>query len=116
MEIERLTRWNKNKCAELMAYDPDEWKEFINSLDTVDWAHIITAIETLAEYEDTGLTPEEIENLKEQRDFWQNEARIWAAMLGEIKMAEAAKKEVHNEHLCLLRSNHTGRQTNLLEM
>lgn len=44
------------------------------------------ALSKLAAYEDIGLTPEEIENLKEQRDFWRNEAKKWCAKLGEIRL------------------------------
>lgn len=64
-------------------------------------ASICYAIDKLAEYEDTGLTPEEIqidirifkelweEKIKEvtkQRDFWECEAKKYCSQLGEIRI------------------------------
>ena len=40
----------------------------------------------LAEYEDTGLTPEEIKKLQADRDYWKAEALKHCAKLGEIKL------------------------------
>ena len=40
----------------------------------------------LAEYEDTGLTPKEIKELKADRDYWKAEAKKWCNKLGEIRM------------------------------
>ena len=43
-------------------------------------------INRLSEYEDTGLTPEEIKGVKTDRDYWKAEALKHCAKLGEIKI------------------------------
>ncbi|CRZ34606.1 hypothetical protein DFR55_101372 [Herbinix hemicellulosilytica] len=111
--MERLTdRFDNGDVGVVRIFDKDDLiyvPDYID--DAIVSASIQEAIDKLAEYEDTGLTPEEIieheemfksyrhvcggmspeevASLKEQRDFWRNEARKWASMLGEIKMAEA---------------------------
>lgn len=76
-------------------------------------ANVKLLFKRLAEYEDTGLTPEEIESFKEnyemsragvqnlsaklvkldeERKYWQNEALKWASELGEQKI-ERGKNE-----------------------
>lgn len=43
-------------------------------------------INRLSAYEDTGLTPEEIQELQADRDYWKAEALKHCAKLGEIKL------------------------------
>ena len=51
--MDRLTRWNeKTEAAELKDWDEDYWRDFMSSLDTVDWLGIYGAIDKLAKYED----------------------------------------------------------------
>ena len=47
----------------------------------------------LAEYEDTGLTPKEIKELKADRDYWKAEALKHCAKLGEIKLLVGRKEK-----------------------
>lgn len=88
--------------------------------------------EKLAQYEDTGLTPEEIESFKEnyemsragvqnlsaklvkldeERKYWQNEAFKWASELGEQKLERGS-----NGHLCNVWKDNPRRQSSLLEV
>lgn len=39
----------------------------------------------LAEYENTGLIPEEITEIKADRDFWEREAKKWCNQLSELR-------------------------------
>lgn len=49
--------------------------------------------ETFASYEDTGLTPEQVEKLSEDLKYWKNEARKQAATAGEIRIVLAERLE-----------------------
>jgi hypothetical protein len=49
--------------------------------------------ETLKPYEDTGLKPEEIEDLKKTEEYWHKEAVKATAELGELKMKLVAFME-----------------------
>lgn len=49
-------------------------------------------INKLSAYEDTGLTPEEIQELQADRDYWKAEALKHCARLGEIKLLVGRKK------------------------
>jgi hypothetical protein len=58
------------------------------------------AISRLAAYEDTDLSPEEAQELKAERDYWEREAKKWCAKLGEIRiMAEGGMDYVTNNNL-----------------
>lgn len=64
--MERLTEWNKDRThGQLIKGD---------------------GYTRLAEYEDTGLTPEEIQEIKADRDYWEHEAKKWCAKLGDQKL------------------------------
>ena len=78
--MERLTEWNKDRThGQLIKGD---------------------GYTRLAEYEDTGLTPEEIQELKAVRDYWEREAKKWCAKLGEIRiMAEGGMDYVTKDNL-----------------
>lgn len=103
-----LKEMNGNYCD-----DYCKTQSLTQSLTTCNDCGIYEAIQRLAEYEDTGLTPEEIESLKEnyemsrtgvqnlsaklvkldeERKYWQNEAFKWASELGEQKI-ERGKNE-----------------------
>ena len=43
-------------------------------------------IETVANIKDTALSPEEVQELKAERDYWEREAKKWCAKLGEIRL------------------------------
>jgi hypothetical protein len=43
----------------------------------------------LKPYEDTGLSPEEVEQLKKDEDYWHREALKWASKLGEQRLEYA---------------------------
>ena len=65
--MNRLTRWNeRTEQAELKDWDEDCWKDFISSLDTVDWLGLYGAIDKLAEYEDLEEELGDFNKLKEQ--------------------------------------------------
>lgn len=49
----RLTRWNEqSEMAELVGWDTEEWKNFMNNFDVPIWASLAEAFDKLAEYED----------------------------------------------------------------
>jgi hypothetical protein len=76
--MERLTRWNEaTEGAELTEYSEYEWKDLMSSLDVVDWCNLITAVNRLAEYEDTGYTPEEVKNLQARLKYQEALADAW---------------------------------------
>jgi hypothetical protein len=52
---------------------------------TMDMDYVRGIEAELEAYRDTGLTPEEIQELKADRDYWEHEAKKWCAKLGEIK-------------------------------
>lgn len=43
-------------------------------------------IETITNTKDTALSPEEAQELKAERDYWEREAKKWCAKLGEIRL------------------------------
>lgn len=56
------------------------------TIDTSTGADKYTAISKPAEYENTDLDPEEIEDIKAEKEYWKREAIKNAAELGELKM------------------------------
>jgi hypothetical protein len=54
--------------------NPQEYKNYCEMVDTI------------AEYEDTELTPGEIQELIKSEDYWHRDAIKWAAQLGEYRM------------------------------
>jgi hypothetical protein len=86
--------------AELIIADPDEFGDIMMDnlqygTDTLDgviallyqtlWA-MTDMRERLKQYEDTGLKPEKVEDLRQSEDYWHREALKWAAKLGESKI------------------------------
>ena len=43
-------------------------------------------IEAVTNIKDTALSPEEVQELKAERDYWEREAKKWCAKLGEIRL------------------------------
>lgn len=76
--MERLTTSNKGGPA--FTFDLDI------TCDRSEIEKIIKLGEKLKQYEDTGLTPEEIMNLIKNEDYWHKEAIRLAAELGELKI------------------------------
>ena len=71
--MERLTEWNREHThGQLIKGD---------------------GITRLCEYEDTGLTPEEIKGVKTDRDYWKAEALKHCAKPGEIKLLVGRSNE-----------------------
>lgn len=51
--MNRLTKWNdRTEQVQLKDWDSDYWKDFMASLDTVEWLEFYSAIDKLAGYED----------------------------------------------------------------
>ena len=75
-ELEKTTKtvlcnYNKDECNDSCKYGLCAWNK--------------KALHKLKTYEDTGLAPEQIEQLKSDKDFWEREAKKWCAKLGEIR-------------------------------
>jgi hypothetical protein len=88
-----------NFDAELIIAEPDEFGDIMMDnlqygTDTMDgviailyqtlWA-MTDMRERLKQYEDTGLKPDEIENLKKSEDYWHREGLKWCNRIGENK-------------------------------
>ena len=56
-------------------------------------ADIEKALAELQEYRDTGPTPEEVKDLKTDRDYWKAEALKHCAKLGEINLLMGRKEK-----------------------
>lgn len=102
--MERLTFKNQ---------DVSHVENFINKHSNFDGIRIANCLRRLAEYEDTGLTPQniicreddikllqkqnkefrkEIYRLRQEHGYWEREAKKWCSKLGEIRIAMSKER------------------------
>lgn len=89
--MNRLTERNPQKIAYLVNVKPNEQEvesKYPNTLNC-----IMDCFERLAEYEDTGLSPKDIEKLKQQKDIYK---KHW------IKQLDAMLSEFDKDGWCRL--------------
>jgi hypothetical protein len=92
--LERLTdRFDNEETVGLK--DPTDKTNLVLIADYIDDAYAAcmahNAIERLAAYEDTGLTPEKIVHNSKAYDYWEREAKKYCSQLGEMQIKLGSK-------------------------
>jgi N-methylhydantoinase A/oxoprolinase/acetone carboxylase beta subunit len=81
--MERLTE----KTIGCFEYSLKDHKPIVGEFGTYEaFFDYSMAVRLLGKYEDTGLEPEEISKLQQERDYWEREAKKYCAALGEQRI------------------------------
>ena len=81
--MERLTE----KTIGCFEYSLKDHKPIVGEFGTYEaFFNYSMAVRLLGKYEDTGLEPEEISKLQQERDYWEREAKKNCAKLGEQRI------------------------------